>query len=166
LEKSKSSWFVALCDDTHPARLRRFPSRGVAGGLAKPDPQRPREQAPLSNFFFVNTVSSSPSTDVQAVYPLHSGEDLDAPVSPAALSKLKWRTRRGMLENDLFIQRFFAKYEQQLTVRHANALNALMDLSDNELMDLHLARKTLLEIRPEFDTPDIQHVLNWLQSKS
>lgn len=109
--------------------------------------------------------TSNSSTDVQAVYPLHAGEDLDAPVSPAALSKLKWRTRRGMLENDLFIQRFFTKYEQQLTVRHANGLNALMDLSDNELMDLHLGRKTLDQVRPEFDTPDINHVLDWLKTK-
>jgi antitoxin CptB len=32
-----------------------------------------------------------------------------------ALSKLKWRCRRGLLENDLFIERFFERFER-LTV--------------------------------------------------
>jgi antitoxin CptB len=28
-----------------------------------------------------------------------------------ALSKLRWRCRRGLLENDLFIERFFHRHE-------------------------------------------------------
>jgi antitoxin CptB len=97
---------------------------------------------------------------------------IDAPNGPDALlgmrelSKLRWRTRRGLLENDLFIERFFNKFDSQLTVRHANSLNALMDLSDNDLLDLHLNRKTLAQIRPEFDTPDIQAILSMLKQKS
>jgi antitoxin CptB len=58
-----------------------------------------------------------------------------------ALSKLKWRCRRGLLENDLFIERFFARHESGMTVRQARAMNALMDLSDNDLLDLLLKRK-------------------------
>ena len=58
-----------------------------------------------------------------------------------ALSKLRWRCRRGLLENDLFIERFFARHESGITVRQARALNALMDLSDNDLLDLMLRRK-------------------------
>ncbi|MEO8023340.1 succinate dehydrogenase assembly factor 2 [Polaromonas sp.] len=58
-----------------------------------------------------------------------------------ALSKLKWRCRRGLLENDLFIERFFRKHEAGLTVRQAKGLDDLMDLSDNDLMDLLLKRK-------------------------
>jgi antitoxin CptB len=58
-----------------------------------------------------------------------------------ALSKLKWRCRRGLLENDLFIERFFARHESGITVRQARAMNALMDLSDNDLLDLLLKRK-------------------------
>jgi antitoxin CptB len=34
-----------------------------------------------------------------------------------ALSKLKWRCRRGLLENDLFIERFFERHEARITVR-------------------------------------------------
>lgn len=58
-----------------------------------------------------------------------------------ALSKLKWRCRRGLLENDLFIERFFLRHESGLTVRLAQGLDDLMDLSDNDLLDLLLQRK-------------------------
>jgi antitoxin CptB len=57
------------------------------------------------------------------------------------LSKLKWRCRRGLLENDLFIERFFKQYEAALTVDQAQAMTDLMDLSDNDLLDLLLGRK-------------------------
>ena len=32
--------------------------------------------------------------------------DAAAPLSERGLSKLRWRCRRGLLENDLFIERF------------------------------------------------------------
>lgn len=66
--------------------------------------------------------------------------DDHARLDERALSKLKWRCRRGLLENDLLIERFFARYESGLTVRQARAMNALMDLSDNDLLDLLLRR--------------------------
>ncbi len=58
-----------------------------------------------------------------------------------SLSKLKWRCRRGLLENDIFIERFFARHEASLNVRQAKGLDDLMDLSDNDLLDLLLQRK-------------------------
>ena len=58
-----------------------------------------------------------------------------------SLSRLKWRCRRGLLENDLFIERFFRQHEETLTTRQAVGLTALMDLADNDLLDLLLARK-------------------------
>ena len=58
-----------------------------------------------------------------------------------SLSKLRWGCRRGLLENDLFIERFFARHAQALTVRQAKGLDDLMDLSDNDLLDLFLQRK-------------------------
>ena len=103
-------------------------------------------------------------TDSVAIVDAPGG--LDSLLGVRALSKLRWRMRRGLLENDLFIARFFSTYEHQLTVRHANSLNAQMDLSDNDLLDLHLGRKTLAQVKPEFDTPDIQHVLALLKQKT
>ena len=66
---------------------------------------------------------------------------MDALVDARSLSKLKWRCRRGLLENDLFLERFFQRHESQLTVGQARALGELMDLSDNDLLDLLLGRK-------------------------
>jgi antitoxin CptB len=55
-------------------------------------------------------------------------------LSERALSKLKWRCRRGLLENDLFIARFFERHEFRMTVGQAGAMETLMDLSDNDLL--------------------------------
>ncbi|MBI2770113.1 MAG: succinate dehydrogenase assembly factor 2 [Burkholderiales bacterium] len=85
----------------------------------------------------------------------------DALLDERALSKLKWRCRRGLLENDLFIERFFTNYESGLTVRQADSLNALMDLADNDLLDLLLARK---EPEGDINTSDVKQVLQMLRT--
>jgi antitoxin CptB len=84
-------------------------------------------------------------------------------ISERALSKLKWRCRRGLLENDIFIERFFRRFELILTVKQAQALSDLMELSDNDLLDLHLARKTLAQVELDVDRSDTQEVLNMLR---
>jgi antitoxin CptB len=56
-------------------------------------------------------------------------------------SRIRWRSRRGLLENDLFIQRFFQRHGEHLTVAHARGIYALMDLADNDLLDLLLERR-------------------------
>ena len=66
---------------------------------------------------------------------------MDEVLHPTDLSRLKWRCRRGMLENDLLIERFFRRHESTLTVRQASGLQQLMDLADNDLLDLLLARR-------------------------
>jgi antitoxin CptB len=89
-----------------------------------------------------------------------SGDEL---ISERALSKLKWRCRRGLLENDIFIERFFRRFELTLTVKQAQALSDLMELSDNDLLDLNLARKTLAQVELDVDRSDTQEVLNMLR---
>ena len=66
----------------------------------------------------------------------------DLPIDARSLSKLRWRCRRGLLENDLFIERFFARHSDTLSARQADALGLLMDLSDNDLLDLLRGRKS------------------------
>ena len=73
-----------------------------------------------------------------------------------ALSRLRWRCRRGLLENDLFVERFFARHEADLTARQALGLEALMDLADNDLLDLLLARS---EPQGELSRPEVVEVL-------
>ena len=89
------------------------------------------------------------------------GADRHAPLGERSLSKLRWRCRRGLLENDLFIERFFTRHESRLTVGHARGLYALMDLSDNDLMDLLLRRK---ELQPEIGTDEVREVLDMLRA--
>jgi antitoxin CptB len=67
--------------------------------------------------------------------------DMDSLLGERELSKLKWRCRRGLLENDLFVERFFQRHESTLTVTQARGLQVLMDLADNDLLDLLLRRK-------------------------
>ena len=67
------------------------------------------------------------------------------------LSKLRWRCRRGLLENDLLIEKFFNRHEGTLTVSQGKGMGDLMELSDNDLLDLLLQRKEPGEL-PEADS--------------
>jgi antitoxin CptB len=87
----------------------------------------------------------------------------DALLDERALSKLRWRCRRGLLENDLFIARFFDRYDQALNVRQANALGELMDLSDNDLLDLFLARKSLAQVEASLDKVELREILKMVR---
>jgi antitoxin CptB len=79
------------------------------------------------------------------------------------LSKLKWRCRRGLLENDLYIERFFERYADTLTTRQAGALSLLMDLSDHDLLDIHLARKTLEQVNQDLVRDDVVEIVSKLR---
>jgi antitoxin CptB len=87
----------------------------------------------------------------------------DALIDERVLSKLKWRCRRGLLENDIFIERFFQRFESSLTVKQAQGLNLLMDLSDSDLLDLHLGRKTLEQLDASLVQDEVCEVLNMLK---
>lgn len=89
----------------------------------------------------------------------------DSLLDERALSKLRWRCRRGMLENDLILERFFARHGATLTERQAVALGALMELSDNDLLDLQLGRRAPNEIDAALDHDDIVAVLGLLRDK-
>ncbi len=81
-------------------------------------------------------------------------------IDERALSKLRWRCRRGLLENDLFIERFFLRHAATLNEDQAQGLLALMDLSDNDLLDLLLARR---EPAGELERDDVMQVLRMLR---
>ena len=87
----------------------------------------------------------------------------DPVIDERALSKLRWRCRRGLLENDLFIERFFDQHGHCITESQAQAMAALMDLPDNDLLDLLLARKTPTDT---LDTPAVHALLALLKKSS
>jgi antitoxin CptB len=82
---------------------------------------------------------------------------MSAMLDERSMSRLRWRCRRGLLENDLFVERYFRVMDHTLTVRQAQGLQALMDLSDNDLLDLLLARR---EPDAELDRPEVREVLD------
>ncbi|OGB83262.1 MAG: hypothetical protein A2535_13665 [Burkholderiales bacterium RIFOXYD2_FULL_59_8] len=84
-------------------------------------------------------------------------------IDERVLSKLKWRCRRGLLENDIFIERFFKRFESTLTVKQTQGLNLLMDLSDSDLLDLHLGRKTLAQVDANLVQDEVCEVLSMLK---
>lgn len=84
-------------------------------------------------------------------------------IDERVLSKLRWRCRRGLLENDIFIDRFFKKFASTLTVKQVQGLNVLMDLSDSDLLDLHLGRKTLAQVDENLLQDEVCEVLSMLK---
>ena len=76
------------------------------------------------------------------------------------LSRLRWGARRGLLENDLIIERFFGRYAQTLGIEDVAALKQLFDLSDNDLLDLFLSRK---EPEGELSNSGVKRVLKMLR---
>ncbi len=54
--------------------------------------------------------------------------------------RLRWRARRGLLENDLIFTRFLDRHEDALDAEQVGALMRLLELPDNQLLDLLLAR--------------------------
>ncbi|HMN21088.1 MAG TPA: succinate dehydrogenase assembly factor 2 [Ottowia sp.] len=78
------------------------------------------------------------------------------------LGRLRWRCRRGLLENDLLIERFLGQHGERLSPRQAESLTRLMDLADNDLLDLLLARK---EPEGELDSPDVRELLGLMRAR-
>jgi len=63
----------------------------------------------------------------------------------ARLNRIRWRSRRGMLENDLVLTRFLDARGPAMTEDEVAMLDRLLDLSDNELWDLIAGRQEPLD---------------------
>jgi len=92
-----------------------------------------------------------------AAPPAASGRAIDA----AALSKLRWRCRRGLLENDLLLERLFTR-SSPLTQAEANGLYLLMELPDNDLLDLFLGRQMPTGT---LDRPEVHQVIEAVRAE-
>jgi antitoxin CptB len=68
-----------------------------------------------------------------------------AVVDRAALERLKWRSRRGLLELDLVFERFWAGPGRELEDAEAAALERLLLMPDNDLLDLVMGRRACEE---------------------
>ncbi len=70
--------------------------------------------------------------------------------------RLRWRARRGLLENDLILTQYLDTYQAELTDVEVGALTQLFELGDNELLDLLLGR---VEPKGALDRPAVKMVL-------
>lgn len=79
---------------------------------------------------------------------------------PVKRARLRWRARRGLLENDLMLTRFLDANETTLTDDEVDAFSKLMEMSDNDLMSLMLGRK---EPAGDLDIPAIHALVQRLR---
>ncbi|MEO7743876.1 MAG: succinate dehydrogenase assembly factor 2 [Usitatibacter sp.] len=56
------------------------------------------------------------------------------------MERLKWRSRRGLLELDLVFERFWKHADTKLSPEEAQVLERLLTLPDNDLLDLVMGR--------------------------
>ena len=56
------------------------------------------------------------------------------------MERLRWRSRRGLLELDLVFERFWVGEGARLTDAEAAALERLLVLPDNDLLDLVMGK--------------------------
>jgi succinate dehydrogenase flavin-adding protein (antitoxin of CptAB toxin-antitoxin module) len=61
-------------------------------------------------------------------------------VESRSFERLKWRSRRGLLELDLVFERFWAGPGREMDPADAAALERLLALPDNDLLDLVMGR--------------------------
>ena len=82
-----------------------------------------------------------------------SGVSPDSAVTRTELNRLRWRCRRGMLENDLILARFLDARGEGITDQEVVALDRLLELSDNELWDLLAGRQEPVDaaVKPLLD---------------
>ncbi len=87
-------------------------------------------------------------------------------LSNAELYRLKSDARRGLLENDLILQRFFERYGAQLNAEDGKVLTQLLALEDNDLMDLLIDRKdSVAALEKEAKESCFKSVLQRLREK-
>jgi antitoxin CptB len=87
-------------------------------------------------------------------------------LSNAELYRLKSDARRGLLENDLILQRFFERYGAQLNAEDGKVLSQLLALEDNDLMDLLIGRKdSVATLEKESQETSFKVVLQRLRQK-
>ncbi len=56
------------------------------------------------------------------------------------LSRIRWRCRRGMLENDIVLTRYLDAHGPSMTEADVAQLDALLELPDTELWDIVTGR--------------------------
>ena len=78
-------------------------------------------------------------------------------MTPVEMNRLRWRCRRGLLENDLVLERFLKEYGAQLEGERLGAFQSLLEYADEDLWGLVSGRR-------ECRDPALGEVVRLLQS--
>ena len=63
------------------------------------------------------------------------------------LGRLRWHSRRGLLELDLVFERFWRRHEQGLDLEQMMLLAELLELQDHDLWDMLCGRQEIADPR-------------------
>ena len=78
-------------------------------------------------------------------------------MTPAAhLGRLRWHSRRGLLELDLVLERFWRRHGDTLSAEQATALEQVLALEENDLWDIICGRQ-------DIDDPRLQGMIELLR---
>ena len=80
----------------------------------------------------------------------------DQPAPDDWIRRIRWRARRGLLENDLLISRYLEHRGDALTRDDHDGLAEILELSDNDLLDVLVDRKLADDVAM---SPQAQRVL-------
>ena len=73
------------------------------------------------------------------------------------MNRLRWRCRRGLLENDIVLERFLERHGRELQGERLSAFETLLDYADDDLW-------ALVSGRGECRDPALREVVRMLQS--
>ena len=76
---------------------------------------------------------------------------------PIELKRIRWRSRRGLLELDLVLEKFFAGPFDQLAPAQIEAYRQLLDLPDTDFLDV-------VNGKADLDDPELMDIVAILRS--
>ncbi|AOZ51772.1 MULTISPECIES: succinate dehydrogenase assembly factor 2 [Chromobacteriaceae] len=76
---------------------------------------------------------------------------------PIELKRIRWRSRRGLLELDLVLEKFFAGPFDQLAPAQIDAYRQLLDLPDTDFLDV-------VNGKADLDDPELMDIVAILRS--
>ena len=113
------------------------PSGGVGVVMSAAGPSQGANGAPSGG---VGVVMSAAGPSQGANGALSGGVGA-VPIDARRLARLRWRCRRGMLENDLVLTRFLDARGDAISEEEVAMLDLLLDLPDQALWDLVVGRE-------------------------
>ncbi|HJV07076.1 FAD assembly factor SdhE [Paludibacterium denitrificans] len=76
---------------------------------------------------------------------------------PIELKRIRWRSRRGLLELDLVLEKFFAQRFDSLSPAEIDAYRKLLDLPDTDFLDV-------VNGKADLDDPELMGIVEILRA--